>query len=284
MLASGERTLIMGATMLATIKRILSRSTDEGPWPRPVVRGDVEPHVLFILTLPFSGSTALAHFIAAAEGVMALRGNGEGQWLMPGLCTQDRWDPDKAIDRSSIRACWLNDFESARQSDPSLHSFVEKSPPNMVRLDQLVDLFPDHSLLANNRDPYAVCASTLARFGPAEDHREGRSACLAEAADNWITRSTVLRQQIERHDIPRISYEAFCGDPLQLKERLTLPRQAQATLRADAEVEVKDYGRDRVTDHNARQLATLTDRDLATISRTLAPHSQLVTWFGYDLR
>jgi len=78
-------------------------------WPIPNYKNNNEPHFLFIITPPYSGSTALAKFLNTSKQISLFGLKGEGQWLIPGLCEKNRWEKDKYINYSSVKAVWLND-------------------------------------------------------------------------------------------------------------------------------------------------------------------------------
>ena len=61
-------------------------------WPKPNFVAEDRPHVLFILAPPYTGSTAIATLLNSSTRTMLLHEQGEGQWLIPGLCAEDRWN------------------------------------------------------------------------------------------------------------------------------------------------------------------------------------------------
>ena len=70
-------------------------------WPVPEHGIKEEPFFLFIITPPRSGSTALAQILNSAQETTFLNKRGEGQWLIPGLCEADRWNPDTFVNTHS---------------------------------------------------------------------------------------------------------------------------------------------------------------------------------------
>ena len=98
-------------------------------WPTPPCDVGNQPHFLFIITPPNSGSTVLAKFLDTSQRTTTFTKNGEGQWLVPGLSIQDRWEPDKEVDYSSVKAVWLNAFQNINRLKPDVDVVIEKSPP-----------------------------------------------------------------------------------------------------------------------------------------------------------
>ena len=85
-------------------------------WPRPEYDKNNEPFFIFIVTPPYSGSTALCKVLNTSHRSMLLAPNGEGQNLVPGLCNTDRWQPGLDVDYESVRAVWLSKFSHREKS------------------------------------------------------------------------------------------------------------------------------------------------------------------------
>jgi hypothetical protein len=262
----------------------LTSQIQEVDWPHPACDDSDEPHFLFILTPPYSGSTALAQFLNQSPRAMLLDPRGEGQWLVPGLHRSDRWHADKPVDYRSVRSVWLRAYQDRKAGDSQIALVIEKSPPNMVRIDRLLDTFRDHSLLANNRDPYANCSSILHRIHADAARDPGaRAVLLRELARDWLDRSARLQELIAAHGVPLLTYEAFCADPLAVTKVLPGLGPKLARLDADAAVTVKDYPVQGITNQNDRQIGQLSVPDLQEISAVLAPCEPVVSFFGYRI-
>jgi len=262
----------------------VSLTDNTARWPHPVYDATRQPHVLFIITPPFSGSTAIAGLLNTSPRTMLLQERGEGQWLVPGLCENDRWDGNKEVDYESVRAVWLNCWQQAALANPHIDVVIEKSPPNMVRLDALATLFPDHSLLANNRDPYANCASILYRNHPAAQLGTAeRQHLLRGLASDWQQRSMKIRELVCRLDIPLLTYEEFCDNPASIIARLELPAGVAETIDVHAQVKVKDYPMQGIANQNRRQIDLLSDEELMAISHVLATDLELLDFFSYEI-
>ena len=102
-----------------------------------------QPKYLFIVTNPFSGSTALAMILNNSPRSMVLTEKAEGQWLIASLCDDDRWNPDKAVDWDLVARTWYQRYQAVNQLVGTIDVIIEKSPPNMVRLEKLLDIFPN---------------------------------------------------------------------------------------------------------------------------------------------
>lgn len=251
-------------------------------WPRPHVKTDQEPHFLFVITTPYSGSTAFSKIINSCEGSTFLHRTGEGQWLVPGM-RDDRWNPDKKIDWQSVRAVWLNRFEETRELVQKLDFVLEKSPPNMVRVDGLIDTFPNHTLMSFTRSPFAVCSSMLHhREGIAKKSERQRMRILRTLARLWLDRAVWVRKWAEKDDVISTTYERFCADPSEVVGKLAERIPAVSAIDVDQAIKIKDYQEQKLENQNPRQIGYLSEREISAISEVLIEDRQLVAYFGYD--
>ena len=254
------------------------------PWPELQYDLRDEPRFLFIATPAYSGSTALAEILITATGTTFLHTKAEGQWLVPGLCDKDRWNPDKVVNWSSVRSVWLHRLQHL-QNQQSVELVIEKSPPHIVRFDQLLQAFPNHIAVAFNRDPYANCSSILYRnHDPSTKTADERLATVARLAANWLFRARWIKRWIDKFALPFFKYEDFCANPAGCLR----PIQAQApildSIDARKEIKIKDYELQTLTNLNDAQIAKLLPAEIELISRTLRTDVPLLTFFRYELR
>jgi hypothetical protein len=251
-------------------------------WPRPRFDENDQPHFLFIITPPYSGSTALSELLNSSHRTMILQPRGEGQWLVQGLCAADRWSPRKKVDYASVKAVWLRKYQEIKRLTQSIDVVIEKSPPNMMRLEMLASQFRDISFMANNRNPYANAASILyRRYRGATLDAASRMQVLSTLAQEWVIRSVQIHHLIERLGVPLLTYEDFCASPSSVIGKLRLPVGVTDSINPDACVKVKDYAAQPIIDQNAHQIARLTDGEIDHVSRVLRPHADLLACFGY---
>lgn len=216
---------------------------------------------------------------------MILQERAEGQWLVPGLGGEDRWDTRKVVDFDSVKAVWLSRYQMVRRLTANVDVVIEKSPPNMMRIEELTRQFPKHSFLANNRDPYACCASELLRkYKGATLDNQARSGRLRELAETWLVRSARILDLVDRFEIPLITYEAFCESPDSLLGRLKLPDGVAESIDFHAQVKVKDYQPQGIVNQNPKQLAKLSSQEIQVVSECLQASLPLLDAFGYQLR
>ncbi len=265
-----------------TLRKI--RGITKPRWPTPEYDDNNQPHFLFLITPPYSGSTAIAKILDTGRRTMTLSNNGEGQWLIPGLCKKDRWNPDKKVNYKSIKAVWLNKYQSKKKLNQDIEVVIEKSPPNMVRIENITSLFKNHSFLANNRNPYANCASILYRlYNPTKISMEKRKRILEQLAEGWLMRSRRIKELIIKYKVPLLTYEQFCQNPSSILDSLNLPKGVSEDIDINAEVKVKDYKPQIISNHNERQISNLTKKDIENINHILEKERNLLDFFGYDL-
>lgn len=257
-------------------------SRDKWPYKRHNIED--EPRFLFIITPPYSGSTALTQIFNSCHGTAFLGKNGEGQWLVPGMCEADRWASKKIIDWESVRSVWLNRIQLIRELVQDVDLIIEKSPPNLVRIDQLIEIFPQHTLLAFNRDPYANCSSILYRNHTLEDMQEAeRVKIVSSIAKKWLFRSKWVKKWIDQWQIAYFTYEQFCSDPLACLAQLVDDIPELQTVDVKKSIKVKDYKMQGIINYNAKQISKLHQPEIDAISETLACEPELVSFFGYKI-
>jgi len=265
------------------LKKVIGLSTRKPPtrWPLPDYDNGIQPHFLFLITPPYSGSTVIGKILNTGDRTMTLTEHGEGQWLVPGLCERDRWNPEKAVRYDSVKAVWLQKIQAEA---PEVSVVIEKSPPNMMRLDQLSGQFDSFSYLANNREPYANCSSILYRVHSGETvSKKIRLELLEKLAEVWLTRSRKIRELSERYKIPLITYEQFCDKPSSLLDLLNLPDGVAESIDLNAKVKVKDYEVQSIVNQNERQIANLSNEEVEQVSKTLDKDQPILRYFGYKI-
>lgn len=253
-------------------------------WPLPKYDQNVEPHFLFLITPPNSGSTAMANILNTSHRTMILRPNGEGQGLVPGLFEKDRWDEKKFVNYDSVKAVWLRKYQDVRALVQNIDVVIEKSPPNMMRIEKLASSFQSYSLLANIRDPYATCASILCRYNDVEKlTRENRLEKIRRIIGNWVLRIRIIQRLVLSKDVPLVTYEIFCDDPQSLIDKLKLPEGVAETMKINAEVKIKDYDMQKISNQNQRQIAKLERHEIEFLTSSLSKEEELISFFGYEL-
>ncbi len=253
-------------------------------WPKPYYDKNREPHFLFIVTPPYSGSTCLSRLINTSPKTTLLHPSGEAQRLIPSLCGRGRWKAGMQVDYESLKAVWLNTYHNLEKLVGGIEVAIEKSPPNMMRMEKICAQFSNYSLLANNRDPYASCASRLYRDHLASEmSAEQRLEQLEQIAKAWLERSRKIRELTTRLDAPLLTYEQFCAHPRALAGKLQLHQDVVSTIQFDASVKVKDYPPQQIANQNSRQISQLSNNEIDAITRQLDTDKDLLEFYDYQL-
>jgi hypothetical protein len=286
---------------MITLKRLLRRAVREA-YSRALqalshvdrsLRYDTNLEWLFLLTMPNSGSTALAKVLMTAQAAVALTPRCEGEWLVPSLSNlRRRWLQEHSPPMSRIRARWMARLR--KTADGQRRLVVEKSPSNMVRIDRLrVAMAPMTTYtMILVRDPYAVCESWHRRYGMSSlakssmpelrgvnDERE----YFRSLGERWVRHATILANQRSK-SVCVVRYEDFVGDPQAVLDEIAAHIPALADATPHNLLKVKDYGPQRLRDMNDQQIKALTDTQIAAISSGLERGIDVVRSFGYALR
>ena len=253
-------------------------------WPCPKYNIEEEPRFLFIITPPDAGSTPFAKILNNSYGTAFLQKKGEGQWLIPGMCEADRWDREKRINWKSVRSVWLERIEFIRSLVQHVELIIEKSPPNLIRIDQLIEIFPNHSLIAFNRNPYANCSSILYRnHDPKNKSEKEVIRIVSKIAHNWLLRSRWIKKWIDEMALSYFTYEKFCADPTSCISKLAANQPVFQTVDIDKTIKVKDYKMQGIVNYNAKQIVKLTQKEVDAISEVLVTDLNLISYFGYEI-
>ncbi len=241
------------------------------------------PQLLLLLTPPFSGSTAIAAFLAQLQGAIGLARRYEGQWLVPALSASNRWQSGIDVDWADVARKWGAVIDAAPADAMPIRYVIETSPPNMVRYQGVISLFERISVVVNNRNPFANVASVAYRMTPDLDDKtsEDRKEIIDGIVKSWIKRSALLKDIAQTETFPLLGYENFCADPLQVFE--TFGVQGPQAVE-DYAVSVKDYPAQPIRNMNAEQIARLTAQDIGQIQDALSGHGDLLGFFGYSAR
>lgn len=239
----------------------------------------VEVPTIFIFTPPNSGSTAISKLLTSSERISSFNSiTNEMQWLIPGLCEQDRWFSKKAICYESIAGTANLRAAEIQNSEPNVQYFVEKSPPNMVRHKDLLRCFPNRKIVINNREPLANIASQKKRYSSNIYHGFGNEEIVRNLAELWIFRSKILCEIQEMYNAPVVTYEDFCDNPIVIFDALNIRNIAASKT---SQVRVKDYASQSIVNMNAEQKNLLSDREVEIVCEALSDHSNLLKKFNY---
>lgn len=256
-------------------------------WPCPKYELHEEPEFLFLLTLPNSGSTALANILNTSYHSMLLQCRGEAMWLIRGAGGKDRWDPTRYTNWKSIKHVWYRRIARLTELHQKSYIYIEKSPSNIVRVEGLLETFPNHTCISLNRNPYASVSSryfkTIRRKRISDTDTVRKKQILKKITNTWIERSRLLKQAIETNDVLHVSYESFCEDTDQCIRQIQEKIPQFHDVNPAAMVKVKAYKPQQVKNYNEKQISRLSTMELDTITEILRDHVDILSYFNYTL-
>jgi hypothetical protein len=226
---------------------------------------------LFILSPSYMGTTAMAKLVLASPRVWSRMHNAEGQKLPEAkpLMPVNSWNAEASFDWPAIKAVW-------EEGRPEGSILLEKSPPNMAHAARILEVWPEAFFVISMRNPLAVIASYLRRKGADEEQ-------VATSVSRWINRSQMQRQNVKRLKGCSMvtTYEAFVSAPAEFVTRLEAVF-GPLGIDAAAPVQVKRYEPAPISDHNARQIATLSAAHRELAETLLQQHGgKEMAFWGY---
>ena len=236
-----------------------------------------EHQYLFILCPPFSGSTLLTKIIQTSPNVSVNnpRGSKEGQKIpeVKNIMFKktDRWDPENKFDWNYIKKIWH------RYWDGSKSILLEKSPPNIIRTNEIENNFTPIKYLAMVRNPYAHIESQI--------RRTNRS--VEKAAEFTINCYEYQKYNIERfkNKILFFTYEDLTNRPNYKKNEIIefIPDLTKLNINKKFEDHTKRTNNKNITNLNDSKISKLTREQKNIINKTLLTRKDLLDYFGYDI-
>jgi len=207
--------------------------------------------------------------------------NYEGQWLIPGLSTEDRWWPNKFVAWESVQCVWRAAALQASASDHRTRWILEKSPSNIVRAEKLLEIFPNSRAVVSTRSPLPTVISQAARYDHPLYQGVSREDILRYLTHLWITMAEHLDHITKNHPADTLTYEQFCSEPHSLFRAFQLEHCAPVSGEKIT-VNVKGRGDQEIQNQNDRQIASASTTDRRIICDELRKRSDMLRRFGYE--
>jgi hypothetical protein len=220
---------------------------------------------LFVLTAPYSGSTALIRILETAPNAVLLHPVGEAARKMS-LIQIKRY--------------------LAKNNG---HFVCDKSMTNLNRAESIIDVFGKNAaLLGLIRNPYAQCSSKLYRkmYKPAPNRmnrykKMTHNKALELIANQWCESATMLKDRITKHDLPWIQYEWFADHTKDCIKFIQSVCPELEGMKPDTRIKVKDHESQPVRNFNKEQIARLSTDDISIIDKALDKNREVVEFFKY---
>jgi hypothetical protein len=170
--------------------------------------------------------------------------------------------------------------------------FIESSPPNIVRVSSILDVFKDCQYIFSISSPYSYIASSIFNyFGKGKQNQQIYDTLVLNfdeqvksVARSWVEKAVTQKNNIESYggDEMRITYEDFCANPLRLLDLMgveNLGDQAQTSL-----VKGKNNSKiNEIVDMLPKHLAFLGLKGILKINSILKESSDLMAYHGYEI-
>ena len=229
---------------------------------------------LFIVCMPYSGSTLLWKIIQSSLSVSALPKEG-AQLIGLGRPTFD------FVQSSELQFPWANakiNWLQLWDTDKSI--LLEKSPAYIHQADKIPEHFSPASFIILVRNPYAFCEGNVRRR-----RRRGMEYTYEESARLWVRcAESQLQNQQRLENSTLIRYEDLAGHTETVLQKLkdTIPDLGDINPG-----QVKTFtvmGRTKeIKNINAAKIKMLTPSNIKSINTVLAEKTNLMQHYGYEI-
>jgi hypothetical protein len=250
---------------------------------------------LFIICCTNSGTTFLKEALATSENTWNLKREGQHMFGFAGpngiglraykLWTTEKFkdtftDPEK-YDWEKIKDAW---YFQAYSKNPEAQVFVEKSPPFLMIVDQLIKEFKNAKFLFMVRDPYAVVEGMHRTTWYSCDDLYTEKEYLHLSAVQTINCLKIQKENLGKwgeHGV-FFTYEQMCDEPAKVGEmiRELVPELDDLNLRQ--KLKVKNY-HEELRNMNDQQIERLTDEDIEQVNKVFSPYEDILKTFNYSL-
>ena len=226
---------------------------------------------LFILSPPFSGSTALWELLKTSSNISSLSTEGQLQQNLKDIMRENSWDPQKEYPWDFIKEKWLQKW------DDSKPIYLEKSPPNIIRAFEIEQVFSPCYFITMIRNPYAFC--------------EGYSRRQNFQAKNlgarfWIKCAEFQKKNILGLDkIISFSYEDFTDRTQEVATKLLqfIPQLETINIESNFNLtSVEGKLNRKIVNLNHTKISKLSSEDISDINSVLLSYPELMDFFGYE--
>ena len=238
---------------------------------------NTEPFI-FIFAPNNSGTTVLSQLLAEnlQSAYLPDFGNNEGQWIpeVREMMRDNPWNQKNNLNWSYIKSCWL---KYLRQSHKDL--FIEASPPNMMKVDQILKEFHPTCCIFYISNPYLQIASCI--------HRYSKNMTLEAAIEHytalWIMKAKVQQTNCQIHSgIPLITYENLCTNPRKalIKATSGLSRKQNYTSSIPGK---QNSNVNKIINMQPRHIAFLGRDGIEKVSNLLKTELEVLSFFEYHI-
>ena len=236
---------------------------------------NVSHQFLFILSPPYAGSTMLTQLIASSKNVSCNNnlGTREGQ-LLPGvkdfMFQNDRWDEKVQYPWKKVKKIWM------RYWDCSKPIFLNKSIPNIMRVDEIQKVFSPIQYMCIVRNPYAQVEGLMRR-----NSQDAKSAakfaikCLYYQSKNKKRENTLF-----------FTYEELCDNRHEVFQKIVdfAPKLKDLDLDMNfTSHNFKTKGKMKMVNLNQEKISKISKKDFKIINSIFEKNEIILSEFGYKI-
>ena len=165
----------------------------------------------FIFSPNNSGTTIMAQALHSMQPNSYLPpfGNNEGHSIptVRRIMRSDPWS-EKSLDWHFIKKEWERYAMDAGKS-----SFIDASPPNIIRISEIMREFKGSKYIFSISSPYSYVASCIYNY----TRKSPEPKSIKHHFTSWLKKAAIQIKNIQRYpDIPFLKYEDFCAEPTSL--------------------------------------------------------------------
>lgn len=155
--------------------------------------------------------------------------------------------------------------------------FVEKSPPNVARVELLKNNFNNSKFIFSVRNPYATIEGIL--------RSQKKKVTLRQATIHVINTYKLQLKNIEEYKNQSIffTYEELCDNPTKISKKITKLCPEISSVNFNQNISVKSRYNSHINNFNEEQIKRLSINQISEITNILAKHQELLSYFNYKL-
>ena len=256
-------------------------------------RNSIRKHV-FVISPNNSGSTLVARALSMCAQAWSLPREGQHMLGFTGPDTiRDNIALTWAATTTSVNLIQNRDLYNWRKTKNAWYFqasathrdacvFIEKSPPFLLIIDQLLENFQNANFIFLVRNPYPVVEGICRRINNSTCSRKD---ALLTAANHITQCLRTQKSNIETfgHSGISISYENLCAHPKQTEKLIKnfVPELTDINLKQ--RIAVKGMYNEIPRNMNFDQLKRLSSSEIKIINTVFEPESELLNYFHYNL-
>ena len=226
---------------------------------------------IFIFSPPYCGSTLLQKMLSTSSAVSSLPKEGQFIEEVKDIFRKDPWNQNIDIPWKDVKRCWHQYWDSGKIY------LLEKSPPHIIRVNEIVDFFSPLKGIILVRNPYA--------------HVEGLMRRNSKLDSIKATKFVISCLQMQKENIELINenivikYEEICTDALVIEKRIIDFLPNIGCLNIDREFNLHSIDGQcirKIENLNYKKIRRLSSRDIYQISNTLEKHRNIMEFWGYE--